>query len=688
MKRVLLSLLVLVLLISCQDQDVIQSQQELRQIEYTRHIDQQKIIHWLNHKNPEIRKAAVKTLGRIQDTTTVILIANRLTDDDPGVRAEAVFALGQFFNPRVESYLIDALRSESNKPVRVRVVEALGKSGATQNLILLRDFIESADPEYQKAAAIASGILAYRGQIAHTLAPSLENLMVNSPDPEVAWRAAYAVYRIGVIPSFDNLVLALDRPEPLVKFFAVKGLNRMVALIKAPQFNQFRNNPQAKALLKTYNSRGFRRKLTVQLQDSTWYVRVAALELLDNLEDHFLQPDIIKALDDPHPYVQIQAIRTLAKYKNWQTRKEMKRLINKSPDWRIQGEALTVLAQLEPKAALKLVKEEVLDKPWPQNYYAIKTLENIDADSKGRPLRESREATELLMKLADSDNIAQTTLTMEVLVNRNQPPSVEYLIGKLKTGDMALATIISTYLAVADPRPAQAVAPLIEVYKQFSAPRDLEAMEPIITALDSIGSLEAVPFLKEQLKNPYPGIREKARAALEHITGKTDFPTYPPQEAYTTKWDFPPVSPDTLYQVTVSTTVGDFTIELYPEKAPVNAAKFVKLVKDGFYDGIYFHRVVPGFVIQVGDPRGDGWGGPGYAVPCEYNDLSFDRGVVGIAHAGKDTGSSQFFVVHTPQPHLNGRYTAFGKVVKGMDVVDRIMMFDRITGTQLTKVAR
>jgi peptidyl-prolyl cis-trans isomerase B (cyclophilin B) len=122
---------------------------------------------------------------------------------------------------------------------------------------------------------------------------------------------------------------------------------------------------------------------------------------------------------------------------------------------------------------------------------------------------------------------------------------------------------------------------------------------------------------------------------------------------------------------------------LYPQKAPATVSNFIELVTAGFYNGIYFHRVVPGFVIQAGDPRGDGWGGPGYSIPCEYNDIFYERGVVGMAHAGKDTGGSQFFITHTPQPHLNGRHTAFGRVVSGLEVIDRIEIYDQIIRAEI-----
>jgi cyclophilin family peptidyl-prolyl cis-trans isomerase len=107
-------------------------------------------------------------------------------------------------------------------------------------------------------------------------------------------------------------------------------------------------------------------------------------------------------------------------------------------------------------------------------------------------------------------------------------------------------------------------------------------------------------------------------------------------------------------------------------------ANFVGLARRGYFNGLSFHRVVPDFVVQGGDPRGDGWGGPGYTIRCEYNTLGYERGRVGMALAGKDTGGSQFFITHSPQPHLNGRYTIFGEVIEGEDVLDAIQVGDII----------
>ena len=122
---------------------------------------------------------------------------------------------------------------------------------------------------------------------------------------------------------------------------------------------------------------------------------------------------------------------------------------------------------------------------------------------------------------------------------------------------------------------------------------------------------------------------------------------------------------------------GEFTIQLHADKSPVTVNSFVFLARDGFFDGVTFHRVLDGFMAQGGDPTGTGSGGPGYKFRNEDSDLKFDReGVVAMANAGPDTNGSQFFITFGPFPHLNGGYTIFGQVVKGMEVVNGITRRD------------
>ncbi|CAN5122362.1 peptidylprolyl isomerase [soil metagenome] len=149
--------------------------------------------------------------------------------------------------------------------------------------------------------------------------------------------------------------------------------------------------------------------------------------------------------------------------------------------------------------------------------------------------------------------------------------------------------------------------------------------------------------------------------------------------------------------VTFHTNKGDITAELYTEEAPGTVANFEKLIKDGFYDGVYFHRVIPDFVIQGGDPLTRehgvdhpraGTGGPGYTISCETkgNPHTHKEGALSMAHAGKDTGGSQFFVVlsEANTRHLNGKHTVFGQVTEGLDVVRQIQKGDRMERVEVS----
>jgi peptidyl-prolyl cis-trans isomerase B (cyclophilin B) len=134
------------------------------------------------------------------------------------------------------------------------------------------------------------------------------------------------------------------------------------------------------------------------------------------------------------------------------------------------------------------------------------------------------------------------------------------------------------------------------------------------------------------------------------------------------------------YKVTMETNKGDIILELYPEHAPKTVNNFVFLANEGFYDGVKFHRVISNFVVQGGDPTGSGSGGPGYKFEDETrgNPLRHETGAISMANAGPNTNGSQFFITHSPQPHLDGKHTVFGKVIDSQDVVNAIRQGDKM----------
>ena len=155
------------------------------------------------------------------------------------------------------------------------------------------------------------------------------------------------------------------------------------------------------------------------------------------------------------------------------------------------------------------------------------------------------------------------------------------------------------------------------------------------------------------------------------LLGKKQFTECPP---YT-------VDASKQYIATIETAKGNIVLQLFPDKAPLAVNSFVFLAKQGWYDGVTFHRVIPGFAAQAGDPSGTGRGNPGYFFNNETNDLVFDKpGVVGMANSGPDTNGSQFFITFAPAEHLNGAYTIFGQVISGLDVAEQLTPRDPSQG--------
>ncbi len=202
-----------------------------------------------------------------------------------------------------------------------------------------------------------------------------------------------------------------------------------------------------------------------------------------------------------------------------------------------------------------------------------------------------------------------------------------------------------------------------------------------LEALAALDPVAAQPQLAAALGDRDWAIRVRAAELLRKLDPAADLsamrPAPPPavpelNDVHT--FIAPPVSP-TAY---VDTDKGTIQFELAVIDAPRTVANFVALVRKGYFNGVALHRVVPDFVMQDGDPRGDGEGGPGYTIRDELSQRQFLRGTVGMALDWADTGGSQFFITHSPQPHLDARYTVFGQVISGMEVVDRLSQWDTI----------
>jgi cyclophilin family peptidyl-prolyl cis-trans isomerase len=167
----------------------------------------------------------------------------------------------------------------------------------------------------------------------------------------------------------------------------------------------------------------------------------------------------------------------------------------------------------------------------------------------------------------------------------------------------------------------------------------------------------------EEEEGPTPGVASPTAAGSEEPAAVKTYEAPPPMT----------IDPEKSYTAVIKTEKGDIRIELFAADAPQTVNNFVFLARDGFYDGVTFHRVIPDFMAQAGDPTGTGAGGPGYTIPDEFSERTHEAGVISMANTGEpNSGGSQFFITYTPQHHLDGHHSVFGRVVEGMEVVEAI----------------
>jgi cyclophilin family peptidyl-prolyl cis-trans isomerase len=339
-------------------------------------------------------------------------------------------------------------------------------------------------------------------------------------------------------------------------------------------------------------------------------------------------------------------------------------------------------------------------------------VEDETPDEPGRALRIAR-----LLELARDGDPARATTALHALSEIDDPSVLPTLRVALLSEDPGILAAAATTIAVrsvdASKRDPDAVELLEVLVEQRTKAGELEARLSAIEALGAlartaVASVDPTPTAAPTVDPEAPwlartilplatdvhvAVRRRAREALlgrpqlllafdaaELDAADQDRPSPFPESLSAALDEF---LEEPVAGLRVTTSAGIFTIEFAGVASPINQANLVSLARSGFYAGLSFHRVVPGFVVQGGDPRGDGYGGPGYVVPCEWSNLRYERGTVGIALAGKDTGGSQFFVTQTPQPHLDARYTVVGQVGEGLEVIDRLLPGDVIEAVEV-----
>jgi cyclophilin family peptidyl-prolyl cis-trans isomerase len=325
----------------------------------------------------------------------------------------------------------------------------------------------------------------------------------------------------------------------------------------------------------------------------------------------------------------------------------------------------------------------------PEHYAAVLAVEVATVSTRALP---GSARVDALLAHADDARAAVAEAALSALADLDDPRVSARLREALAGDDVgvlaAAAGAIAARAADRDKRDAEAVGALEAMLARVDRESAIEAR---LSAIEALGALarsaatdtEGQAWLARTVvplaSDPNDAIR---RAAWTALHGHDDL-----RAAFSVPASFPEgfaapvhaaVKEPPAAGLRVRTALGDIVIAFEGAPAPIAQANLVALARAGRFDGLRFHRVVPGFVVQGGDPRGDGYGGPGFVLPCEWSDLRYERGTVGMALAGKDTGGSQFFVAQSRQPHLDGRFTVIGRVVEGLELVDRILPHERI----------
>jgi HEAT repeat protein/cyclophilin family peptidyl-prolyl cis-trans isomerase len=619
------------------------------------------LVRLLGDGEARVRRRAALAIGRVRLSDGVGPLSALLSDSDPEVRHMAVFGLGLIGDKAAVAPLIAALADES----------PIVKGGAAEALGLIGD-ISAADAIGRLAAEVVeTGALT---------PPPGEDADVRRDLPASAFRLA--VYALVRLKAYDQLAAAvLDASgQPKVRWW-----------------------PVAYAFQRIEDKRALAPLLTLA-KESHPYTRAFAAKGLGGLKEASAVPTLLGMLGDNDPGAVIESVRALGRIGDASAAPALVRLIQaKETSPSVRLEALDALGGMRAPEASDLLLDSFTDpNPGiraaalraasaldPEQFVAI--LSGLDPDPVWSVRAAIASALNALPReialpglnamLGDKDHRVIPSV-LQALVKLQAPNVAAILLERLKDNDVAVRTAAATGLA--EIKPPNAEQALVEMYQFSKQDASYSARVAALTALSKYGPAAAAPTLKEALADKDWAVRLRASQLLKELDpAATEVDqqirpaptTVSPQTYEAPRLANPPVST----AVYLDTDRGTIQIELAVLDAPLTAENFVTLARKGFFDGLTMHRVVPDFVIQGGDPRGDGEGGPGYTIRDELSERPYLRGAVGMAlDLWGDTGGSQFFITHSPQPHLDAKYTVFGRVVAGMDVVDRIEQGDII----------
>jgi cyclophilin family peptidyl-prolyl cis-trans isomerase/HEAT repeat protein len=574
---------------------------------------------------------AAFALGLIGDKGAVERLVASLGDSEAIVRARSAEALGRTGDPRAAAEVARFVLGAIPKGAPILTVRGDDPGSATDPWIELR------------LALFALGRLKEPKAAAEAL--------LLSGKPRFDWWAATWVAMRAESPALRPvLVAAAASNDALSRTFAARGLGAL---------------KDASAL----------DVLDALAHDADATVAAYALRALAALGDPRATASVASLLASPNPVVKREALLALAVLPpDRSLRRKLVPLVGDKDPW-IRAAAFAALARTDREEAA-LVLSGIDPDPvwWVRASLATALGAAGDEISVG-----------ILFGMLKDEDARVLPSVLEALRTARGGDAVDTLKRHLEHPDFAVRAAAAEGLAAA--KATGLAAPLTAAYKRGLGDQDLDARLAAVDALAGQNDDPSRTALREAANgDPSRVVRGRAAAALRD-RGDADAPAAGPETALKAPLDYrlamapyDPLPEVPLYtpRAFLFTRHGKIEIHLNIVEAPLTVMSFLDLARRGFYDGLTFHRVEPGFVVQGGGPRGDGNGGPGYTLRCEIGQRPYGRGAVGMALSGKDTGGSQFFITLSPQPHLDGGYTLFGSVASGMDVVEKLRPGDVI----------
>jgi len=613
-----------------------------------------------------VRRRAALAAGRIGDAAAVPALTELMNDREPEVRQMAAFALGLIGDRTAVDRLVAAL-GDGEAVVRARSLEALGRigdpraapgvaravlgslpKGAPRLTVRGDDPASPTDPWME----LRSGLFAlFRLKDARVA----ESVLVSGGRSRVDWWAAtYVAMRLESPLLKPVLLDAASSSDSLSRAIAARGLGAL----------------KDSSVVDVLGSLA---------RDREPSVVVAAVRALGACGDGRGVPPVAAALDSTDLGVKHEALLALAALPPDRSLKARVVPYVGAPQPWIRAAALQALARLD-RDELALVLSGLDPDPEWSVRAALATALGAAGDEV---------SASILHSMLKDEDVRVLPFVLEALRRSRGSDSSETLRGHLSHPDVMVRAAAAEGLAALG---TPGVTPaLVAAYRASLGDRDLDARAALVSALAAQKSDEAAAALEEAARSdPSRVVRARAAAALRELgraapplgAELVDRPFADYREAMR---PYDPIPGAALYspRAILHTRHGVVELLLDTVEAPLTTQSFMDLARRGFYDGLTFHRVVPGFVTQGGCPRGDGSGGPGYSLRCELGQRPYGRGAVGMALSGKDTGGSQFFITHAPAPHLDGAYALFGTVTRGMEVVEKIRPGDVIERVEI-----